>query len=61
MEQADSLSSEPPGKPYVYVYVCMYVYVYMYIHMYACVCMYVYSVYAKRLLKINYNNEISIL
>ena len=33
-DQANSLLSEPPGKPHVCVCVCMYIYIYMYM----CVC-----------------------
>ena len=31
--QADSLPTEPSGKPHIYVYVCVYVYINVYIHL----------------------------
>ena len=31
--QADSLPTEPSGKPHIYVYVCVYVYINLYIHL----------------------------
>ena len=49
--QADSLPSEPPGKPnYIYVCVCVCVYICVCLCMNICICVYIYVVVIVQLL-----------